>query len=152
MRVVKIDNSELKKSVTLEILSTLQGWFDREASNLEYAETSRDLPYFCAYDGKKSVGFLSLKETSSDCMEIYVMGVRKPYHHTGIGRALVKEAESFAEKKRYTLLQVKTVNEGMYREYDATNSFYQAMGFKKLECFPDMWDKANPCLIYVKML
>ncbi len=28
----------------------------------------------------------------------------------------------------------------------------KAVGFKALECFPDMWDKTNPCQIYVKYI
>lgn len=33
--------------------------------------------------------------------------------------------------------------------YDKTNVFYQSLGFKEFECFPTLWDKSNPCQIYV---
>ena len=39
-----------------------------------------------------------------------------------------------------------------YKEYDITNEFYIAMGYKELECFPTLWDKWNPCQIYIKYL
>ena len=47
---------------------------------------------------------------------------------------------------------VKTVKMGHYKEYDITNKFYIAMGYKELECFPTLWDEWNPCQIYIKYL
>ena len=49
-------------------------------------------------------------------------------------------------------MQVKTVKMGMYEDYDRTNLFYISCGFKELEVFPDLWDEANPCQIYVMSL
>jgi nitroreductase len=49
-------------------------------------------------------------------------------------------------------MQVKTVQMGCYEDYDRTNRFYQDVGFKELEVFPDLWDEANPCQIYVLSL
>ena len=60
--------------------------------------------------------------------------------------------ENLARKLGYIYSQVKTVETGHYEEYDITNSFYQAMGYKKLEVFPDLWDEWNPCQIYIKFL
>ncbi len=51
---------------------------------------------------------------------------------------------------RYKLLQVKTVAEGYYDQYDQTVAFYKAMGFYELEIFPSLWDAHNPCLILVQ--
>ncbi|MCC5890907.1 MAG: N-acetyltransferase, partial [Alkalibacterium sp.] len=48
--------------------------------------------------------------------------------------------------------QVKTVDQGHYKEYDQTIAFYQKQGFKKLEVFPTLWDEWNPCLVLVKKL
>lgn len=58
--------------------------------------------------------------------------------------ALVKEARA-----KYAYLQVKTVDEGHYKEYDQTIAFYKKYGFKKLEVFPTLWDAWNPCLVMV---
>ncbi|MGX7108852.1 GNAT family N-acetyltransferase [Facklamia miroungae] len=79
------------------------------------------------------------------------MAVKKQYHHKGLGRLLIEAIENETSKK-YGLLQVKTVDEGHYPQYDETNVFYQKCGFKKLEVFPDLWNKNNPCLILVKAL
>ena len=41
---------------------------------------------------------------------------------------------------------------GVYDDYDRTNLFYISCGFKELEVFPLLWDKANPCQVYVMSL
>jgi len=30
--------------------------------------------------------------------------------------------------------------------------FYRSMGYKELECFPQLWDEWNPCQIYIKYI
>ena len=49
-------------------------------------------------------------------------------------------------------MQVKTVREGMYEDYDKTNRFYRSVGFSELEVIEDLWDADNPCQIYVMSL
>src|SRR5690625_7074963 len=93
-----------------------------------------------------NIGIIILKETSKSTVENHCMGVKKKYHHQGIGTALQQKLEEYAEK-RYKFLQVKTVDEGHYKEYDATIRFYQKVGFKKFEVFPTLWDEWNPCLV-----
>ena len=77
------------------------------------------------------------------------MGVLKARHRTGAGRALVEAAKWAAREAGYAFMQVKTVQMGKYAEYDATNRFYLAMGFKEFEVFPQLWDEWNPCQVYV---
>ena len=80
------------------------------------------------------------------------MGIKKKFHRQGLGEKLNDRFENLAKKLGYSYLQVKTVETGCFKEYDRTNSFYQAMGYKKLEVFPTLWDEANPCQIYIKNL
>ena len=80
------------------------------------------------------------------------MGVRRAFHRQGIGRALLQRAKAAARAKGYSFLQVKTVQMGRYAAYDRTNRFYLAMGFREFEVFPDLWDKWNPCQVYVMAL
>ena len=79
------------------------------------------------------------------------MGIKREHHRKGIGRRLVEGAEDIL-KDKYRFLQVKTVKMGTYPDYDMTNMFYRAMGFSEFEVMEDLWDKANPCQIYVKAL
>ena len=125
------------------------GVFGLPDSTKEYVEKSRDLPFFAYYMDGNYVGFLVLKETGKHTAEIYVMGILKQYHRHGIGKKLFQEFLRYAEQKQYEFAQVKTVDEGHYEEYDRTRLFYERMGFKKLECFPTLWDEWNPCLVMV---
>lgn len=67
----------------------------------------------------------------------------------GVGRELVEAARRAAREAGYAFMQVKTVQMGKYAEYDATNRFCLAMGFKEFEVFPHLWDEWNPCQVYV---
>jgi len=47
-------------------------------------------------------------------------------------------------------LQVKTLDKSHPdKNYACTRKFYEAMGFRPLECIPELWGKDNPCLIMV---
>ena len=81
-----------------------------------------------------------------------VMGVRKDYHRHGIGKKLVARAKEIAREAGYSFMQVKTVQLGKYEDYDKTNHFYIACGFKEFEVFPLLWDEDNPCQVYVMSL
>ena len=131
------------------ILEALPEWFGIPEAREEYVSESADKLFFAAMDGENPVGFLCLKETGRDTVELYVMGVLKARHRTGAGRALVEAAKRTAREAGYAFMQVKTVQMGKYAEYDATNRFYLAMGFKEFEVFPHLWDEWNPCQVYV---
>ena len=98
---------------------------------------------------EKTVGFLYLKQTGKDTVELAVMGVLKEYHRHGIGKALFEYAKSSIKESGYSFIQVKTVQMGKYEEYDHTNQFYISLGFKEFEVFPMLWDEWNPCQVYV---
>ena len=118
----------------------------RERNMCRTAQTK----YFSApWSRGEPTGFLYLKETGKDTMEIAAMGVRKEFHRRGVGKALFERAKAIAKENGYSFLQVKTVQMGKYESYDATNRFYQALGFKELEVFPTLWDPWNPCQVYV---
>lgn len=80
------------------------------------------------------------------------MGVLKEYHRKGIGKMLFEEAKATAYKQGFSFIQVKTVQMGLYEDYDKTNQFYKSLVFKEFEVFPALWDELNPCQIYVMEL
>lgn len=145
-----INPNQKAKSVE-EVLNDLPEWFGLVDRTKEYIEQSRQLVLFSASINNQIVGFITLKETSSDTCEIHCMGVKKEYHYNGIGTRLFKQCEMYAQEK-YEIIQVKTVDEGRYKEYDQTIAFYKKMGFLKLEVFPTLWDEWNPCLIMIKKI
>ena len=105
-----------------------------------------------SFEGEKANGFLCLKETGKDTVELAVMGVLKTHHRKGIGKSMFDEAKRIAAEHGYSFIQVKTVQMGKYRQYDETNHFYLSLGFKEFELMPNLWDEWNPCQIYVMSL
>lgn len=146
-----VDNVE-KQKITRYVLEALPDWFGIPEAREEYVKDSVEKIYFCAYNENKPVGFLYLKETGKDTVELAVMGILKEYHRNGIGKELFSHAKIAAYEKGYSFIQVKTVQMGKYEEYDKTNLFYLALGFKEFELFPTLWDEWNPCQIYVMAL
>lgn len=145
-------SAEKKQSIAREILEALPDWFGIPESREQYIKESADQLFFATYILDKPVGFLCLKETGKETVELCVMGVLKEYHRKGIGRKLFEAARETAKRSGYSFMQVKTVQMGRYEDYDATNLFYLSLGFKEFEVFPNMWDEWNPCQIYVMAL
>ncbi len=145
------DESE-KRRIAREILEALPEWFGISEAREGYIADSAGQPFFAAMEGCRPVGFLYLKETGKDTVELHVMGVLKEYHRRGVGRSLFEAARTAARRAGYSFMQVKTVEMGRYEEYDGTNRFYISLGFKELEVFPTLWDECNPCQIYVMAL
>ena len=149
MMIRQITDPSEKKAVSRSVLEALRDWFEVDESRESYIRSSAGWPFFAAYDGDAPVGFLCLKETGRQAVELAVMGVLKPYHRHGIGKQLFTAAADYARNAGYRFMQVKTVKEGVYPDYDATNRFYRSLGFCELEVFPDLWDRENPCQVYV---
>ncbi len=138
-----------KTALSRLILEALPDWFGIPEAREKYIENSASELFFAAYEGEVPLGFLTLKRTGEATAELAVMGVLKEYHRRGVGRVLFEAAKARAVELGYAFLQVKTVQMGRYPEYDATNRFYLALGFRELEVFPTLWDECNPCQIYV---
>lgn len=152
MTIKQIHDDTEKKAIARRLLEALQEWFGLEDSREEYIEECPEKPFFCAYENDEPIGFLYLKETGKDTVELAVMGVLKEYHRTGVGRELFQCAKDYSCTKGYSFMQVKTVQMGRYESYDKTNLFYISLGFKEFEVFPTLWDPWNPCQIYIMAL
>ena len=150
--IIQLHDSEEKRRIAKEVLHALPDWFGMPEYTRKYIENSAAMPFWAAYSDGKAVGFVALKETSPHAAEVYVMGVLPEYHRCGLGRLLYEAFELYARSSGYSFTQVKTVKMGHYDEYDRTNRFYTAMGFRELECFPTLWDEWNPCQIYIKAI
>lgn len=147
--VVYIEDKKQKELISSAILSELPDWFGLPDSTAEYIKCSKELPFWAEIENDTAKGFIALKETSPHTAEIYVMGVLKTVHNRGIGKRLFEAFYAYAKEHGYSFIQVKTVQEGRYDEYDRTIQFYKKVGFKEFECFPTLWDEWNPCQIYI---
>lgn len=148
MEIKQIINTAEKQSIARVILEGLTEWFEVTESRESFISESAEQPMFAAFEDGEPVGFLCLKETGRDTVELAVMGVKKEFHRSGIGRELFSAARDYASADGYSFMQVKTVKMGMYEDYDRTNRFYLSLGFRELEVLP-IWDEANPCQVYV---
>ena len=146
------DNSQ-KPTIVRTVLEALPEWFEVQESREQYIKQSEGQIMVASFDESNNPnGFLCLKQTGKETVELAVMGVLKECHRKGIGRELFALAKKIARDEGYEFMQVKTVKMGVYEDYDRTNLFYQSLGFKELEVFPTLWDEANPCQIYVMSL
>ena len=141
-----------KSGIARTVLEALPEWFGIPEARESYISEAADEITVVSEEGGRPNGFLCLKETGKDTVELAVMGVLKECHRNGIGTALFQAAKAIAVEKGYSFLQVKTVQPGRYEEYDRTNLFYLSLGFKEFEVFPTLWDEQNPCQIYVMSL
>ena len=152
IRIVSVEEAAEKQRISRSILEALPEWFGIPEAREQYIKESAAQPFFAALDAEKPIGFLCLKETGKETVELSVMGVLKDRHRKGVGRILFEQAKKAARNRGYAFMQVKTVQTGRYAAYDVTNLFYRSLGFKEFEVFPTLWDERKPCQIYVMSL
>lgn len=150
--IIQVENNKEKEMISRTILEALPDWFGLPEAREEYIVNSVNQQFFAAVKEEKTIGFLCLKQTGKDTVEVAVMGVLKEFHRHGIGRKLFMKAREKAIKDGFSFIQVKTVQMGQYDNYDNTNKFYISLGFKEFEIFPTLWDEWNPCQVYVMAL
>lgn len=153
MRIVKINSKSEKEKIARDILSDLPEWFGIESARDNYIEESKNLEFYAIKYKEKYISFLSLKNSSKDCGEIFVMGTYKKYQNLGAGRLLIEAAVNYCLENGLSMLQVKTLAASHPdKNYKLTRSFYKSNEFKEIEVFPELWDKNNPCLLMVKAI
>lgn len=151
MKIKEIFDETQKIEISTNILKSLPDWFGVAESTQAYIDKSSKLPFFSVFDKSKVLGFISIKENNQYSAEIYVMGILPDYHGKGIGRALIDSVMSWTKERGYEFLQVKTLDESHPDvHYSGTRKFYLSVGFRPLECLPELWGKENSCLIMIK--
>jgi ribosomal protein S18 acetylase RimI-like enzyme len=142
-----------QSAICIPILRLLPEWFGIEAAILNYEKEIESLPTFLAKAGDRVIGFLSLKQHTPYSAEILVMAVHPDVTRRGIGRLLVDAAQVYARGLGIEYMQVKTLGPSRSDEgYSKTRSFYEALGFRPIEEFNQIWDKGNPCLILIRRI
>lgn len=145
----RIENPAERSRIAREILEKLPEWFGIPESTAEYVAACAQLPFWADYENECCRGFIAMKQTSDCAAELFVMGVDPEHHRKGVGRELFCALCEEARRMNLTYLHVKTVRMGQYEIYDRTNLFYRSLGFRELECLPELWDAANPCQLYI---
>ncbi len=151
--IVEVCDKQQKTKIAKDVLESLPQWFGIPEQTQKYIENSGNLPVFAAAQGSEIVGFVALKQNSRYTAEVYVIGVLPGYHRQGVGKALVNRATTWAKALGYEFLMVKTLDESHPDvNYANTRKFYIGLGFRPLECLPELWGKQSPCLLMVKYI
>ena len=150
MELIEVRDSRQRIKICTDILEKLPEWFGIPEATEAYIRCSSHMPFFAVNLESKAVGFIAIKENNQYTAEIYVMGVDPNYHRKGIGRSLVSSAIEWCRDHGHKFLQVKTLDESHPDiNYACTRKFYETIGFRPLECLPELWGKDNPCVIMI---
>lgn len=142
-----------KAALCEPVLRALPAWFGIEEANAQYLRDIEELPTFLARVDGQVLGFLTLREHTAYVAEIHIVAVHPEAHRQGMGRALLAAAERYLAQRGIEYLQVKTLSSAHPDEgYGRTRAFYEAVGFRPLEEFPELWGPQNPCLQMIKRL
>ena len=112
MEILQISDDIEKKNIARFILEALPDWFGIPESRDEYIEGSIGKIFFCAYKDENPIGFLYLKQTGKDTVELAVMGVLKEYHRNGIGKSLFGMCQTSKHRTRIFVYSSKDRSAG----------------------------------------
>jgi GNAT superfamily N-acetyltransferase len=140
-----------RDAVCRTILEALPDWFGIPEALENYVHDAKTMTLVAGRRDGRIVGMVALNRTSEATIDMHVIGVLKPYHGQGIGKALVEAATRRALAEGARLLSVKTLGASHPdTDYAATRAFYLAAGFLPVEEFAQIWGPDNPCLLMVK--
>ena len=131
----------------------LPAWFGIEEGLQELRRCAETQEGFVAVHEDAVVGFVTLARHFPETWEITWMAVHPRWHRLGLGRRLVEAAVARCRAARATTLLVKTLA-GTHSspEYAKSRAFYRAMGFRRLEVFPELWGPHTPCLLMARVI
>lgn len=151
MKIIEIKESKVKQEIARKILRDLPEWFGIDESTKEYIEKVAQYTFIAAYVDNEVAGFYSLRRENKDTLDMYVLGVLKKYHNTGIGTRLQEYVNDYAMLKKYTYMMVITLAEKANNfEYSLTRKFYLKMGFRDFYQNDKIFDSYNPAQILIK--
>ena len=96
-----ITDADTKRAVARKVLEALHDWFEVDESREKYIAESAGQTFIAAEENNEYVGFLCLKETGRETVELAVMGVLREFHRSGIGMQLLKEKKRTAKAQGY---------------------------------------------------
>lgn len=152
-RIFNIDKVIVKQEVAQEVLKDLPEWFGIDEATVQYIEQVKKYPFFAVYKRDEIVGFYSLREENKDTLDMFVLGIKKKYHHQGIGTMLHNYVLEYARAQKYKYLMVLTLSkEHKDTNYKVTRAFYHKLGFVDLYQSDKIWGKESPTQVMVLKL
>jgi len=131
----------------------LPAWFGIEEGLQELRHAAETQPGFTVVEGGTTVGFITCIRHFPETWEITWLAVHPDHHRRGLGRRLVEAVVDRCREAGASTLLVKTLADSHPSPaYARTRAFYRAMGFTRLQVFPDLWGPDNPCLLMAKVI
>lgn len=153
MNIIEIIDKEKKSEITNKILRALPAWFGIESAIVDYVIDVKPMKFWAANENDQEIGFIAINKHFDKSAEIHVMGILESHHRKGVGKLLVKKAESYLKDNSIPFLQVKTLSPAHPdKGYAQTRKFYQNIGFTPIEEFKTLWGEANPALMMMKYI
>lgn len=75
IRIVSVEEATEKQRISRTVLEALPEWFGISEAREQYIKESATQPFFAALEAENMIGFLCLKETGKETVELSVMGV-----------------------------------------------------------------------------
>lgn len=131
----------------------LPAWFGIEEGLADLRHCAATQEGVVAIAAGEPIGFLTLTRPFPETWEMTWMAVHPARHRRGVGCRLIEVTIDRCRAAGASTLLVKTLaGSHPSEEYAQTRAFYRAMGFQRLEVFPDLWGPHNPCLLMARML
>jgi GNAT superfamily N-acetyltransferase len=142
-----------KSTICEEILRALPKWFGLKEGIRIYLQGVRDSTFFTVSFENRLIGFCAVKIHFQINAELYVLGLRKEFHGQGIGTRMIEHVRRHCKESGIRYMTVKTVSDqNPDIHYANSRRFYEKIGFRPLEVFPELWDKNNPWLYIIMCL
>ena len=152
MNIRNIESAEEKTRICKSIIEELPEWFD-EHGKMDYVANIENTALWAYFIDEKPVGFISIKTNNEFTSEVYVFGVLKQYHRSGIGSQLMEAVCNKLASDNVKLLIVKTLDGSAdYEPYDRTRNFYLKHSFIPVDVYEKIWNEENPCLLMAKVV
>ena len=130
--IVNLSPEESEKACR-DISTNLPEWFGIPEANERYARGVRERLSFGYVVNEICIGMISLEFPFENTANIYWMGVRRDWHNKGVGKALMRHAESICVERQIYSMSVETLSpKEKNNGYLNTFKFYTKEGFKPL--------------------
>lgn len=151
MNIIQVNDNDLKKKITEDILRDIPHWFAYEDSIIKYINTMDDKGFFVSTDKDEYIGFFSINYLNDDVADLYVLGIKKDCHRKKIGTKIFNHVQKHLIDCGYKYITVQTLSSKSTDEYYArTRKFYHKMGFVEAYENEKVYDENNPFLLMVK--
>lgn len=96
----EILDKEEKKRISRKILEALPNWFGIKEAREEYISDCESQYFFAAEKDREAIGFLCLKQTGKDTVEVSVMGIFIRISPTGNRKGIICTRKTICTGKR----------------------------------------------------